>query len=273
MKEILDEGATQKLVPVQFPIPRSEPSVDESPGLLLPSDVAPATQTPQKQVKKGKRARPQPVNKHDVAIAEMLRERCRQLCLATFFREHAPVRSLGFTSSIAGEGKSFLSAITAQILAEDSTTPVTLLECNWAHPHLHEYFGFTPTPGFAEWLREECSETAIRHQVGHNLTVIPAGDGKQGAMKLLQKVQQNGFLNTLACSNELLIVELPAIVTTGYGSLAARLVESIIIVVRAGITPDGMIAETCAQLKDLPVDGIVLNQIQSRIPRWIRRIM
>src|SRR4051794_41157086 len=37
----------------------------------------------------------------------ILREQCRQLCLSLFFREHAPVRSLGFTSSLNGEGKSF----------------------------------------------------------------------------------------------------------------------------------------------------------------------
>lgn len=285
MDEATDVGATQKLVSVKLPQPESEnllseqqttesalPSV-ETPAPLFLSDAAPATQAPQKLTKKGKQAPPQPINKRAEAHAEMFRKRCRQFCLTTFFRENSPVGSLGFTSSIDGEGKSFLSAMTAQILAEDSNSPVTLLECNWDRPRLHEYFGFPPTPGFAEWLREECSETAIRHNVSHNLTVIPAGDSKRAPVKLLQKVRQNSFLNTLALANELLIVELPAIITTGYGSLAASLVQSIIIVVRAGVTPDGLIAETCSQLKDLPVDGIFLNQIESKIPQWIRRII
>ena len=105
------------------------------------------------------------------------------------------------------------------------------------------------------------------------MTVIPAGDSKHVAARLLQRIRQNGLLNSLTHSNELLIVELPAIVTTGYGSLAASMVESIIIVVRAGVTPDGLVAETCAQLKDLPVEGILLNQIESRIPRWLQRII
>ena len=71
------------------------------------------------------------ISKRDIARAQMLQERCRQLCLSVFFREHAPVRSLGFTSSLVGEGKSFLAVVTAGVLSDDSSSPVTLLECNW----------------------------------------------------------------------------------------------------------------------------------------------
>jgi len=34
-----------------------------------------------------------------------------------------------------------------------------------------------------------------------------------------------------------------------------------------------MIAETCSQLKDLPVHGLLLNQVESSIPRWLRQIL
>ena len=213
------------------------------------------------------------ISKHDIAHAQMLQERCHQLCLSVFFREHVPVRSLGFTSSLAGEGKSFLAVVTAGVLSDDSSSPVKLLECNWEHPSLHDYFGFSPVPGLAEWLRGECSETSIRHQVGQNLTVIPAGNGRQDAVKLLQKIRQKGLLDMLAHADDLLIVDLPAIMTTAYGPLAASLVESLMVVIRAGVTPDTLIAETCAQLMDLPVHGVILNQLKSRIPRWIRNLL
>ncbi len=227
-------------------------------------------QTPRKQVNRG---RSRPLSKLEAASAHMLRERCRQLCLSTFFREHVPACSLGFTSSVGGEGKSFLATVTAEVLANDSSTPVTLLECNWEHPSIHQYFGLPSSPGLAEWLRKECSEEAIRHKVDRNLTIIPAGDGRRDAVKLLQQIREKGLLDTLDHANDLLIVDLPAIVTTAYGSLAASLVESLVIVVRAGVTPDGLIAETCSQLKDLPVQGVILNQLESHIPRWIRRIL
>jgi Mrp family chromosome partitioning ATPase len=214
------------------------------------------------------------VKNREVANAQMLQEQCLQLCLSVFFRENAPVRSLGFTSSISGEGKSFLAMIAAEVLANDSISPVTLLECDWEHPSLAEYFGFPAVPGLAEWLRNECSEAQIRNQSSHNLTIIPAGNKKQGVVKLLQQIRlKGGFVHALSSSNELLIVDLPAITTTGYGSLAASLVESLMVVVRAGVTSDLQVAETCRRLKDLPVQGIMLNQVQSRIPRWIQQLL
>ena len=151
----------------------------------------------------------------------MLLERCRNLCISLFYRENAPVRSLGFTSSIQGEGKSFFASITAQVLAHDSIEPVTLIECNWEHPTLHEYFDIPATPGLAEWLRGTCDEDDIRYQVDKNLTVIPAGNGSHDAVKLLNQLNEHGLKKAFQHTNELYIVDLPSIITTGYGSLAA----------------------------------------------------
>lgn len=213
------------------------------------------------------------ITKRDTEAVHMIQERCRQLCFSLFFRDHAPVRSVGFTSSIEGEGKSFLSLATAQVLAHDASEPVTLVECNWEHPSLHEYFGIPATPGLAELLRGSCSEDAIRYQVEDNLTIIPAGNGSQDSMKLLKPIQQVGLHNFFANKNGLFVVDLPPILTAGYGSLAASLLESVIIVVHAQITSDSMLAETYSLIKGLPVHGIILNQRESRIPHWIRQIL
>jgi Mrp family chromosome partitioning ATPase len=212
-------------------------------------------------------------SKQDAAKAIMLQERCRHLCLSLFFSEHAPVRSLGFTSSIGGEGKSFLALVTAKILAHDSNDPVTLIECNWEHPTLHERFGIPPMPGLADWLRGTCDEDDIRYPVDNNLTIIPAGDDRQDAVKLLKQVQKNDLLKIFRHSNELLIVDLPPVITSGYGSLAASLVEAVIVVVRSEVISGRQLAETCTQLKDSFVHGIILNQGNSRIPRWIRHLL
>jgi len=213
------------------------------------------------------------ISKQDTERVAALQERCRQICLSIFLRSHSPIRSLGITSSISGEGKSFLTTVLANVLAKDSSDPVILLECNWEHPSCHEYFGIPSRPGLAEWLRGECSEIAIRYQLDHNLVVIPAGNGRQDAVRLLKHIQQKGLLKLLSHSNELLVVDLPPVVTSAYGALAASLVESLLIVVRAGVTTNPMVAETYEQLKDLPVYGLVLNQVASRIPHWIRQLL
>jgi Mrp family chromosome partitioning ATPase len=213
------------------------------------------------------------ITKRDREAIRLIQERCRQLCISLFFSGNDPVRSVGFTSSIAGEGKSFLSLVTAEVLAQDTGEPVTLVECNWKHPSLHEYFGIPATPGLAELLRGSCSEDDIRYQVEDNLTIIPAGHGSEDSMKLLKPIQQVGLRNFLANENGLLVVDLPPILTTGYGSLAASLLESVIIVVHAQITSDSLLAETYSLIKGLPVHGIILNQRESHIPHWLRQIL
>ena len=206
-------------------------------------------------------------------VSEWLRDQCRQFCLAIFYRDQEPAQSLGFTSAVGGEGKTFLSMLTAGYLADDTDQPVTLVECNWERPSVHQQYSIPSTPGLAEWLRGECRAEEIRHVVKPNLTVIPAGNGKRDAVKLVHQFQRRGLLEVQAEKDELLIVDLPAITSCGYGLLAAKLVDSLVVVVRAGTTPDALVAETCNQLEALPVHGILLNQMESNIPLWIRKLI
>ena len=212
------------------------------------------------------------VNAHEAANIQMLREQCERLCLTLFASEHTAIKSVGFTSAIGGEGKSFLATVTAQMLARDSLEPVTLVECNWMHPTLHEKFGIPATPGLAEWLRGSCNDSEIRYETGANLTVIPAGDGAYDAVKLLKRVQQYG-LQKIFKPDELLVFDLPPIIASSYGTLASSLVDTVVMVVQSGVTPSRMLFEACAQLRDVSVHGIILNQANSRIPRWIRQIL
>lgn len=200
----------------------------------------------------------------DEKKVHLIEELCRSFCLSLFFRQQEPVRSLGITSSVSGEGKSFVATMIAHVLANDSPLPVLLVECNWENASLHNYFGFPPTPGLAEWLRGECRESDIRYRIAENLTIIRAGNGKQHAVRMLQQIARRGFVGSLARGNENLIIDLPPIITTSYGLFAASMVEALALVVRSGVTPDHLVADACAFLKSLPLQGIILNQVPYR---------
>jgi Mrp family chromosome partitioning ATPase len=197
-------------------------------------------------------------------------ERCRKLALALFLDRDTNVQSLGITSAIAGEGKSFIATTFAQYLAKSIKNPVTLLECNWEHPCIHEYFSLPAEPGLAEWLRGECEESAVCHQIRPNLTVIPAGKGRDDAVKLLQLLQEKQIADSFLQDGGFLLADLPPVINVAYGVLAASIVEDLLLVVHTGATTNLMVTEMLYQLKDLHIQGVILNQMKSRIPRWIR---
>jgi Mrp family chromosome partitioning ATPase len=215
----------------------------------------------------------QPLTGQPKEEAEVLRTRCRQLGVSLFLPQHASMRSLGFTSAIAGEGKTFLARLTAEVMAEDNGFPVTLLECNWENPTLSSVYKLASGPGLSEWLLDQCPLEAIRRRVASNLAVIPAGGSIDNATRLLQKLQQKDIHSVLTNPNEILLVDLPATVTTAYGPFAAQLVDTLILVVHMGVTPESYVAEACHYLKNSHVHGIIFNQVASRIPHWLRRIL
>ena len=250
-----DNSMTQKLRPLKL---KTE-EVLSLPDTPIPSS-SPVEHAVQAQ-HKGVRQVSLHLSRRQEAMHRLIREECRSFCLSLFFQEQ-PVRSLGITSSIAGEGKSFVAAMLAQVLAQDSPHPVILIECNWEHSGLGYYLGCPKAPGIAEWLRGECAVEDIQYQIQDNLTFIPAGHEFDEAMTLLQKLKKVGLRNTLARNNENILIELPPIVTTAYSMFAASLVEALALVVRAGVTPDYLIAEACSSLSTLPMKGMILNQVE-----------
>ena len=204
------------------------------------------------------------IPRDDAAKVHLIEEQCRSFCLSLFFREHDSIRSLGITSSIPGEGKSFIASMMAHVLSSDSSRPVLLVECDWENANYHDYFDIPPVPGLAEWLRGECAEKDIRYQVNDNLTVIRAGDGHQDAVRLIQYILKRGLQNTLARNDESLLIDLSPVITSSYSVFAANMVDALALVVRAGVTPNNLVADACNHLSNLPVQGIILNQVEYR---------
>ena len=203
----------------------------------------------------------------------LLQTQCLKLSLSILSRPNRHARSLGFTSAIAGEGKSFLATLTATALTGRAHKPVTLVDCNWDDPSLHTLYDLPATPGLAEWLRHECDLEQIRHEVAPSLTVIPAGEALNDAVALTEALKAAGALTLVTQADEALIVDMPSVLTTPYGSLLAQQLDAVLLVVRAGVTWDSYVQEACNELSAASVEGVVLNATRSFIPRWLQRLL
>ena len=125
-----------------------------------------------------------------------------------------------------------------------------LVECDWENADQHGYFGIPPVPGLAEWLRENAQRQTFAIK---SVTICPsfrAGDGQQDAVRLLQNIMKRGLQNTLARNDENLLIDLPPVITSSFSVFAASMVEALALVVRAGVTPDNLVADACTYLGD-----------------------
>jgi len=213
------------------------------------------------------------LSERDSGRVAQLQAEFLHVCLPLFFAEQAPIHSLGLTSAIAGEGKTLVAWLVSHALAARSKRPVVLVECDWERAALSRDLGLPASPGLAEWLSGITNRTEIRYQCLPNLTVVPAGLGGADAMTALALLQRSELYDRLADPNELMILDLPSVLGSYYGVLAARLAESLLMVVRAGSTPSPFVTRACAELKHLRVEGLILNQVETRIPGWLRSLL
>ena len=147
------------------------------------------------------------------------------------------------------------------------------MECDWDRPTFSRNLGLPESPGLAEYLRGACKRTDIRHPVLPNLSVIPAGMGGADALTALAQLKRVELFARLADADELMILDLPSVLGSRYGKIAARLAEALMLVVRAGSTPSPLVTRSIEELDHLRVEGIILNQVKTSIPNWLQRLL
>ena len=194
-------------------------------------------------------------------------------CLPLFFDEINPVRSLGFTSAVVGEGKTLLAWLLSHAVATTTHRRIVLVECDWDRPTFSNDLNLQGSPGLAEYLCGMNKRTEVRYEVVPNLTVVPAGVGDGNPMTSLAALQQEQLYDRIADPGELVIVDLPSILGSYYGALVARTAESLLLVVRAAATPSSLVSRARDELKQQRVEGIILNQVHTRIPRWLQSLL
>lgn len=214
-----------------------------------------------------------PLSERESGSIARLQSEFLHLSLPLFFAEQDPVRALGITSAVAGEGKTLAALLVSHALATSSRRPVVLVECDWQRSTLSRNLDIPASPGFAEWLRGSTDRTEIRHQVLPNLTVVPAGLGGADAMTALAEVRRPDLIERLGDPDELIILDLPSVLSSYHGTIAARLAEALLLVVRAGSTPASFVTRACDELKQMRVEGIILNQVTTHVPRWLQSLL
>jgi Mrp family chromosome partitioning ATPase len=178
--------------------------------------------------------------------------------------------TIGVTSAVGQEGRTTIATGVAAAMASDLESPVVLIEADLSNPGLHRVLGIAPQPGICEYLRGESELSTALRQISDRLFVLPAGDARGEAPRLMRQLMTNDLHQRLESTGAILVYDLPPVLTSSYGVLATTLAETLAFVVRAGSTSDSQVKDALSRLDESMVGGLVLNGAQPQLPRWLR---
>jgi Mrp family chromosome partitioning ATPase len=185
---------------------------------------------------------------------------------------------LGVTSAIAGEGKTTVAAGLALALAADGALhgfgrepdTILLIQANGGAPPADPRLALRPGPGLIELLRGDCGpDAAIRATEVPHLAMIPLGEPAHTFPQAIRTAALPAVITHLRPRFGLLVLDLPPVLNSTDTQVLARLVDQLVLVVRADVTPAKLVRQALDELGEEQLLGMVLNQSRRDLPAWL----
>lgn len=208
-----------------------------------------------------------PPEHHERALADQYRQIKRPLIANATGRgaEKLPMGQLiMMASAMPGEGKTFTSINLALSMAMEKDICVVLIDADVAKPHVSRIFGVENEPGLMDVLRDESldldSVTLPTDVPG--LSIVPAGRRTEGATELLASRRMDLIMRQMAESNpmQIALLDSPPLLLTSESRAVAQVVGQVVLVVRAGFTPQQAVLDAVSYVGEGKATGLVLNQ-------------
>jgi capsular exopolysaccharide synthesis family protein len=194
----------------------------------------------------------------DNALAEQYRALCTRIAHAD---QDAAIHVILVTSPGTGEGKSVTAANLALTMAREYQRPTCIIDANLRSPTLQQLFGLPEGPGLSDVLAGHAAlEDALTTIENLGVTVLPAGTCLEHPAELLGAPRMRQTLDHLRLQFDRIVVDTPAALARADMGLLTPLVDRIVLVVRAGVTPKASITDVMTALDTRRLLGVVLNE-------------
>lgn len=177
-------------------------------------------------------------------------------------RAAQPLKTLLVTSSIPGEGKTFVTVNLAQAIVRQPDRRALIIDADLRCPRVHTLLGAPSAPGLTDYLRGEADEMAvIQNGPEGNLCMIPGGSEVTNPSELLSNGRLDVLLERLAPVFDWIIVDSPPCLPVADASILAGICEGVLLVVKAGTTPSAVAQKARQEMATRNVVGVVLNAV------------
>jgi protein-tyrosine kinase len=197
----------------------------------------------------------------DPAAPPAVREQFRTLRSRLYqVRDKQPLRSILVTSSLPGEGKTFVANNLAHALSRQQNCRVLLIDADLRRPDLHYGFGAPSSPGLAEYLKGEASElNVIQRGLPEYLCFIAGGNKPENPAELLANGRLRSLLTTIGPVFDWVILDSPPTLPVSDALTLAEMCDGVLTVIRAAQTGFDSAQKSCQQLREKNLLGVALN--------------
>lgn len=181
------------------------------------------------------------------------------------------VKTIMITSSVPGEGKSFVSANLAAAFAQFNEK-VLLIDCDLRKGRQAKLFGIptSKTLGMSNLLIDEdycaTAKKYVKKTKVNNLFLLPAGTFPPNPSELLASERCANLLELLRKYFDIIILDCPPITGLNDALVVSSYADTSIIVAKHKKTPMELLEKSKKSLDNVgaKVAGVILNQIDSK---------
>ena len=184
--------------------------------------------------------------------------------------EQKTKKVFAISSAMPGDGKTVTALNLAIVIARDFGKKTLLLEGDFRKPSLAPYLKIELEEGLVDLLLSKTdmrsslipfADTLIPFADDH-LSVLPAVKSVRNSIGLLSSQRLQELLETVKKQYEVILIDAPPILPLADMGLFEKVVDGIVLVVRAERTPRNALVRAIDTLSTDKLVGIVLNDMQ-----------
>ena len=189
-----------------------------------------------------------------------------------FLSVDEPVKSILVTSSISGEGKSYISSNLAVAYALTGSK-VLLIDCDMRCGRQHRIFNLDNEKGLSNLLLDNVAKEYkkyIKKTEINNLSVLTMGTVPPNPTELLESAKASRLFKLLRDSYDMVIVDGIPILNLTDSLVLSNLVDKIVVVSAFKETPMELLKKSIKSLDNFKgkIAGVILNKVPSSKSRY-----
>jgi polysaccharide biosynthesis transport protein len=205
----------------------------------------------------------------DSLIAEQYRLLYTRVVAATTGKPHTV---FAISSAIEGEGKTVTSLNLALTAARDFGKQTLLIEGDFKHPAIQKYLDLQGPVTLMDMFLKQADLPSSLADFGHpNLAILPFGRSVKNSVTMLSSQEFADILVRLRERYELILIDSPPILSLPDMPIIEQLVDAVLLVVRAEVTPRDAVIKAVQSLGTPKLLGIIFNGVQSSMSSYSRR--